>query len=154
MTYSRSDRHPINHALPGPQQRPEFYEGVPGKRAVAWVLDMILIFGLTVIALPFTIFAGVFFFPLLMLVLGFFYRWAGLSIFSATTGMALMGIQIRGSDGDTLTGATAFWHTAGYSLSVMMMPLQIISVILMGVSARGRGLSDLALGTTAVNRIL
>jgi uncharacterized RDD family membrane protein YckC len=139
-------------ALPDPARAGQFYDGVALKRGIAWVIDVALIAVLSALAVPFTAFTALFFFPFLMLVLGFFYRWATLTAGSATWGMALMGIEIRAHDGGTLTGATAFWHTAGYSVSVAMAPLQLISAILMVALGRGQGLTDMVLGTAAVNR--
>ena len=60
--------------LPDPDFQPEFYADVPGKRLLAFFIDTIIIIGLCVLVLPFTAFTGLFFFPLLYLVLGFAYR--------------------------------------------------------------------------------
>jgi uncharacterized RDD family membrane protein YckC len=59
---------------------------------------------------------------------------------------------LREQDGLRLSGGTALLHTIGYTVSVAMAPLQLISVILMIVSGRGQGLSDMILGTAAINR--
>lgn len=138
--------------LPDPVLRPDFYAGIRSKRLVAWVLDVILIAALSAILLPFTVFTALFFFPAFMLIIGFFYRWFTLSTGSATWGMALMAIQLRQGDGQKLTGGTAFWHTVGYSLSIAMAPLQLVSVIMMCVTDRRQGLTDMILTTAAINR--
>jgi uncharacterized RDD family membrane protein YckC len=139
--------------LPDPARAGQFYDGVALKRGLAWVIDVALIAVLSALVVPFTAFTALFFFPLLMVVLGFFYRWATLAGGSATWGMRLMAIEIRERDGGPLTGATAFWHTAGYCLSVAMAPLQLISCVLMVALGRGQGLTDMVLGTAAVNRL-
>ena len=135
-----------------PVHQPEFYESVAPKRAIAWVLDNIVIALLCVLILPFTAFTGLFFFPLLMLVIGFAYRVILLTGSSATLGMRLMAIEFRREDGTRFDLATAFWHTVGYSVSWGIFPLQLVSVILMLVSARGQGLTDHVLSTVAMNR--
>ncbi|MEO1381406.1 MAG: RDD family protein, partial [Pseudomonadota bacterium] len=43
-------------------------------------------------------------------------------------------------------------HTLGLTVSFAFILLQVVSVILMLTSARGQGLSDLLLGTVAVNQ--
>ena len=138
--------------LPEPDARPDIYAGARLSRALAWVLDVFIVGVICTLLLPFTAFIGIFFFAAMMLVVGFFYRWWTLAARSATWGMRFFGIQIRRLDGRTLTGGEAFLHTLGYSVSVVMAPAQLISVCLMGVTPRGQGLTDLVLGTTAVNR--
>ena len=129
------------------------YRGVALRRGFAWVIDMILIAIIASLVLPFTAFTGVFFFPLLMLVVGFLYRWATIASGSATWGMRIMGVRLQDSYGRDFTGSLAFAHTLGYSISVALPPLQLISVILMLTTARGQGLTDLFLGTEAVNSV-
>ncbi|WP_368187737.1 RDD family protein [Aestuariibius sp. HNIBRBA575] len=140
--------------LPDPATRPDFYAGVPTKRLIAWVFDVVLIAILAAIAVPFTAFLGIFFFPFLMLVLGFFYRWFTLSSGSATWGMRLMGLEMREADGQFLSNGTAFAHTLGYTISVSFPPLQLISIALILFSPRKQSLTDHVLGTAALNRAL
>jgi len=140
------------HGLPDPVTEAAFYDGVNTKRAIAWIIDMTLIGLVSALIVPFTAFTAILFFPFLMLIVGFLYRWATLAGGSATWGMRLMAIEIRAADGLRLDGTTAFWHTMGYSVSVAMAPLQLVSVILMVVLGRGQGLTDLVLGTAAINR--
>ncbi len=144
--------YPRSQGLPDPSSRADFYAGIRTKRLIAWVIDMVLIGILSAILLPFTAFAALFFFPVFMLVIGFFYRWFTLSAGSATWGMALMAIQLRDADGYKLSASTAFWHTVGYSASVAIAPLQLISVVMMCVTARRQGLTDMILNTAAINR--
>jgi uncharacterized RDD family membrane protein YckC len=139
--------------LPDPHDRADFYASVLPKRGFAWVADSILIALLAAIALPFTAFTGIFFFPFLMAVIGFFYRWFTIAGGSSTWGMRLMGIELRGADGLRLTSQDALLHTAGYTVSVVVFPLQLISVLMMLMSPRRQGLSDLVLGTAAINRM-
>lgn len=137
---------------PDPNHQPQFYDGVPSKRLFAWLLDTVLIVLVSLLVLPFTVFTGIFFFPFLMLVTGFFYRWATLAFGSATWGMRLLSVEIRQADDRPLSGGTAFLHTLGYSISIGMPLIQLISIVLMMTSERRQGLTDMVLGTVAMNR--
>lgn len=137
---------------PDPDMQPQFYDGVPTKRLLAWVVDTIIIVGLTMVVIPFTAFVGLFFLPFLYLVLGFAYRVVTLSRSSATWGMQLMAIEFRTRNDARFELPDAFLHTLGYSVSLAMAPLQLISIVLMLSTERRQGLSDMVLGTVAINR--
>ncbi|MDO7558383.1 MAG: RDD family protein [Loktanella sp.] len=138
--------------LPDPVTKPQFYTGVLAKRAAAWVFDVVLVGILCVIIVPFTVFTALLFFPFLMLVVGFIYRWFTIASKSSTWGMRLMGIELRDHDGLRLDSQSALMHTAGYSFSMAMAPLQLVSVLMMLLSDRKQGLTDHLLGTTAINK--
>jgi uncharacterized RDD family membrane protein YckC len=140
------------HGLPEPAREPEFYAGVTAKRGLAWVVDATITFLFCLLALPFTAFTALFWWPVLWMMVGFLYRWATLAGGSATWGMRLMAIQIRDRDGHRLDAGTAFLHVLGYTVSVAVFPLQLVSIALMIGLGRGQGLTDLALGTAAINR--
>lgn len=137
---------------PDPDLHRDLYDGVPTKRLIAWVLDMIVIIGMCLVILPFTAFTGVFFFPFLMLVVGFIYRVMTLSSGSSTWGMRLMAMELRDVRDRPFDFGTALFHTLGYSISWAMAPLQLISMIMMCVTERKQGLSDIVLGSVAVNK--
>ncbi|MFD1511254.1 RDD family protein [Lacimonas salitolerans] len=139
-------------ALPDPQLQPEFYADVPTKRLLAFVVDTVLIIGICLVILPFTAFTGLLFFPFLMLVVGFAYRVITLSNGSATWGMRLMAIEFRTTQGTRFDFVTACLHTLGYTLSMGTFIVQAASIVMMLTSERGQGLSDLVLGTVALNR--
>jgi uncharacterized RDD family membrane protein YckC len=141
----------FDHAPQSTRFVPARYAGVPLKRGLAWVFDVVLIAILCTLVLPFTAFTGIFFFPFLMLVVGFIYRWATIAGGSSTWGMRMMGINLRDHEGMPLRGALALAHTFGYTISVAVPPLQLISIVMMLVTARGQGLTDHLLGTQAVN---
>jgi hypothetical protein len=107
---------------------------------------------LTALIVPFTAFTALFFLPLLYLLVNASYRWVTLTRYSATPGMALTAIEFRRADGALFDGATAGLHTLGFLASSTMVVPQLISALLMVTSARGQGLSDLVLGTVAINR--
>ncbi len=139
-------------ALPDPDYQAEFYSGVMPKRLIAWLIDSVLIFALCLLVLPFTAFLGLFVWPVLYLVVGFVYRVATLSNGSATLGMRFCGIELREHDGGRLDSSTALLHTVGYTISMAVFVLQMISILLMLTTARGQGLSDHLLGTVVLKR--
>ena len=139
-------------ALPCPMRSPEHYDGVVAKRGLAWVVDVAAITAMTLTAGLLTLGVGLFFWPILFLVVGGLYRVSTLAGRSATWGMRLMGIELRGHDGQRLDGAQAALHVAGYYASVMFMILPALaSVVAMFVTDRRQGLTDLVLGTAAIN---
>lgn len=139
-------------ALPDPQYQPEFYADIAPKRLMAWVIDVGLILGLTLVILPFTAFIGLFFLPFLYAAIGFVYRVMTLSGGSATLGMRVMSVELRTAQGDRFELGTAFLHTLGYYLSFGMALVQLASVVLMLTSERGQSLTDMVLGTVMLNR--
>jgi uncharacterized RDD family membrane protein YckC len=143
MTYS---------ALPDPHLQPEFYADVPMKRLLAFVVDTIIIVVACLLILPFTAFTGIFFFPFLMLVVGFAYRVATIANGSATWGMQLMAIEFRTHDGRPFDATTAVLHTFGFTVSMGVFIAQAASVVMMLVDDRGQGLTDKVLGSVALNR--
>ncbi|WP_317054457.1 RDD family protein [Roseovarius rhodophyticola] len=138
--------------IPDPDTQPEFYHDVPVKRLVAWCADTIITLFLCVIILPFTAFTGLFFLPLLFLTVGFFYRLATVTQGSATLGMRLMSIEFITLRGERLDKTYAFWHCLGFTVSCVIPPLLVASGVMMLTTARGQGLTDVMLGTLAVNR--
>ncbi|MYM55793.1 RDD family protein [Thalassovita mangrovi] len=143
---------PTDWHLPDPDTQHEFYDDVPLKRLIAFVIDTVLIVLIGLAILPFTAFAGVFFFPFLLTAVGFAYRVISLANRSATPGMWLTAIEFRTGDGRRFDLSTATLHTLGLTISFAIPLLQVISVVLMATSANGQGLSDRMLGTVALNR--
>ena len=144
----------MDHAawtLPSPEDAPEFYEDVLSKRLLAWVVDIAVIFMITLVILPFTFFIGLFFLPVLVMAVSFVYRVATLASGSATWGMRLMAIELRTAQGARFDFATALLHTTGYAISIAMPLIQAGSIALMLSSRRKQGLSDHLLGTVALN---
>ncbi|MFV1439697.1 MULTISPECIES: RDD family protein [unclassified Phaeobacter] len=139
-------------ALPDPDYQADFYQLVPAKRLFAWLIDSLLITVLASIAVVFTAFTGLFIWPLLYLVIGFIYRAAAIASGSATWGMTVAGIELRDLSGRKLDGQGALLHTAGYTVSMAFPLLQVISILMMLMSARGQGLTDAVMGTVMLNR--
>ncbi|SFT61957.1 RDD family protein [Sedimentitalea nanhaiensis] len=138
--------------LPDPDRQPQFYAMVPTKRLLAWIIDMLVILAGSLIAVLLTAFVGAFVWPLLVLVIGFAYRVVTLANGSATWGMRFVGIEIRSAEGTRLDMPMALAHTTGYTISIALPILQVISIVMMLTSARGQGLTDAFLGTVALNR--
>lgn len=139
-------------ALPDPQYQPEFYADIPPKRLIAWVIDVGLILGLTLLVLPFTAFVGLLFLPFLYASLGFIYRVATLAGGSATLGMRVMSVELRTAEGLKFGLGEAFFHTLGYYISFAMALVQLASVALMLTSERGQSLTDMVMGSVMLNR--
>lgn len=145
----------MHHTLPGlpdPDLHPEIYADTVVKRFFAWIVDTIAITLISIVAIPFTAFVGLFFFAGLFVLVGLVYRIASLARWSATPGMQLMAMEIRASDGRPLDLPTAALHTIGYMVMSALVILQAVSIILMLTSGRGQGLHDQLLGTAPVNR--
>lgn len=138
--------------LPDIDTEAEFYQGVPARRLLAWCIDVVLISLLTLVAVPFTAFTGLFYLPFLYLTVGFLYRWVMLSRYSATLGMQFAVIQIRDERGETLRSDTAFLHILGYTVSMAIFPIQLVSIGLMLTTPMRQGLNDMMLGTAAIRR--
>lgn len=143
---------PAPTTLPDPAYQPEFYSGTVTKRALAWVVDVILIGLMTALVSLLTLGIGFFFLPVVYVGLSFTYRvltlWGG----SATWGMRLMNISLLTRNGERFDLGHAFLHTLGYALSVGTFLVQLLSMALMLMSARGQSLSDHVLGTVMINR--
>ncbi|WP_238991828.1 RDD family protein [Gemmobacter caeruleus] len=138
--------------LPDPETQPEFYAGTATKRAMAWVIDVIILGALTALASVLTLGVGLFFLPVVYVTLSFLYRVVTLAGGSATLGMRVMNIGFLTRNGDRFDLAHALLHTIGYTLSIGTLLVQLLSIALMLTSARGQGLTDHVLGTVVINR--
>ena len=146
-------------SLPDPDHDPQFYAGVPARRFAAFVIDAAVIVALT---LPVMVLGAIFSIltfglgsglgALMAVLTGFLYRFGMLTVFGATAGMLLMGIEVRDADGRTPGEGTAFVHTAGFNVTFLFPPLLIIGWILMVQSPYRRAMHDLPLGTVVINR--
>lgn len=141
-----------SYLLPDPVMQSEFYRDTPVKRLFAWFVDTAISIALMVPALFMTAFTGLLFLPFLFFVVGFAYRVLTLATGSATWGMRFMSLEMRDAQGQRFDLGTAFMHTLGYTVSMAITPLQIVSIVLMFTSERKQGLTDLGLGTVALNR--
>lgn len=148
---SRHQRSTRPNGLPDPEFHSAFYEDVTKKRFGAWIVDTLIIGIMTGLVLIFTAFLTVFIAPIIFLLIGFFYRTVSIANNSATPGMRLMGIELRNSDGNRLDGSMAVLHTLGFTISVGMFLIQLVSIGVMMTNDRGKGLTDMVLGTAMIN---
>jgi len=139
-------------SLPDPDYQAEFYAFTAPKRLMAWFIDSLLIVILCLITVVLTAFVGLIIWPLLYLVIGFVYRAATLTSSSATLGMRFAGIELRDLSGRRLDSQKAIMHSAGFTFSMAIPVLQVISIIMMLTNPKGQGLSDALLGTVMLNR--
>lgn len=140
-------------ALPDPVTQFEFYQHVPLKRFIAWIVDTALISLITGVIVVLSVFTMAFFLPLVFFLVNAVYRYVAIAGGSATPGMWLMALEFRNHRGERLDHATAAAHTAGYLVCVGMVFPQLISIVLMLTTARAQGLTDCLLGTVAMNRV-
>ncbi|MEP3333877.1 RDD family protein [Sedimentitalea sp.] len=138
--------------LPDPDRQPEFYSSVPLKRLLAWIIDTFLVLLMCIVAVFLTFFVGAFLFGILWIVLSFCYRVVTMANGSATWGMRFVGIEFRTADGNRFDLPMALAHTTGYTVSIALPILQVISIVMMLTGARGQGLTDAFLGTVALNK--
>lgn len=139
-------------ALPNPIHDAAFYAGVPLRRAIAFMVDVVIIGALVLAALVLTLGIGFFIFPLLVMAVSFAYRWLTLSARSATFGMLFMGIELRGATGQPLSPTEAAFHTGIFIALMVSIIGWVGTVIAMLATERHQGLPDLLLGTVAINR--
>ncbi|QGX98211.1 RDD family protein [Roseovarius faecimaris] len=138
--------------IPDPETQPEFYADVPVKRLLAWLVDTGIILAICLLIVLFTAFIGLFFFPMLMLAVGFAYRTVTIANRSATPGMQLFAIEFRTLRGERFDLPMAALHTAMLTGSFLFPLIQLASCVMMMTTPRAQGLSDLLLGTVAINR--
>lgn len=138
--------------LPDPIRHSAFYDDVPTKRGLAWIVDVIAITLLSLLLTPLTLFTSIFYFPLFYLCVGFAFRWATIARWSATPGMRLFAVELRDAEGRPFDAGTAFLHTLGHTVTVAMFPLILLSAAVMWGTRRGQSLTDMVLGSAGLNR--
>ncbi|WP_078059244.1 RDD family protein [Tropicimonas marinistellae] len=138
--------------LPDPDLHADLYADVPVKRAIAWMVDFVVILLLTLPILLFTAFTALFVYGFVWLFVSFWYRSLTIAGRSSTLGMRLMSIELRNSQDERLTFGEAVIHTTLHMICFSFFFPQLVSAILMMTSARGQGIPDLVLGSTALNR--
>lgn len=142
----------MSSALPDPRYDPAFYDGIPAKRLIAWLVDVAVITVVSLILGLLTLTLLLWVWPLLYLTVAFLYRSGTIGAWSATPGMRLMNVELRSARGLRLTRNEAMMHTGSYIFLSVSMILQLISIGLIAGSARHQGLHDHFLGTALINR--
>ncbi|MDP4063487.1 hypothetical protein IMCC1933_11080 [Rhodobacteraceae bacterium IMCC1933] len=137
--------------LPDPIDQAAYYHNVNLKRLIAWFIDAVAITFIAILISVLTFGIGFFMFAGIWFIVGFFYRFPGLTIHSSTMGMRMTGIEFRQRHDRPFDGLYALLHTAG-TMMAYATSLQPVSVILMLITFRKQGLVDLILATVVVNR--
>jgi len=142
----------MTDALPDPEHDRAFYEGVPAKRLFAWVLDVILVTAMTFALGLLTLSVLWWVWPLVYVTVDFLYRAGTIAQASATLGMRVMNLQLRGPGGARLSQGEAVLHTLAYMVAATFVLIQLVSLAMMALGARHQGLHDLLIGSVAINR--
>lgn len=138
--------------LPDPHYQAVFYDGVPAKRFFAWLIDVVIITLITILLGLVTLTLVFWIWPLVYLIVSFLYRSATIAGGSATIGMRIMNIQLRGSTGARLSGGEAIIHTLAYLTCAAFAIPQLISLVLIVIGDKHQGLHDLLIGSAMINR--
>jgi uncharacterized RDD family membrane protein YckC len=141
-----------------PLARPELYEGVLPRRAMAFVLDAVLIGLLTIPLAVLNVFLGIvtlglswFLFPIFIPLVALGYNALTMGgPASATPGMRVFGLEMRVWDGQRMYGLLAALHAVVFWFSLYLLTPLVLLVALF--SARRRLLHDMLLGTVLVDR--
>lgn len=137
--------------LPDPQRDAQFYDGVPQRRLIAWLIDTMITGLASLVVLVGTFGLAMFIMPLVWVALAGAYRFVTIRASSSTIGMRMAAIELRDRQGHRFDATTAALHTGLYIIANILFPLQILSCFLMYTSRYGQGLHDMVLGTTAIN---
>ncbi len=137
--------------LPDPETERRFYAGVPARRLFAFILDLVIVWGLALLVGLLTLGLGLLLLGFVVAATDLIYRVSTLANRSATWGMRLTAIELRRRDGDRFDLPHAIGHTLLFYVFVAIAPLLLVSAILMAGSAMGRGLHDLPFGSTMIN---
>lgn len=138
--------------LPDPTYDTAYYDGVLPKRLFAWIIDAGLIFVAMLILSVLTV--GIFFLLWIpvQFAVAFLYRWSTLSARSATLGMRVMNIELRGPSGARLSNGEAALHTGSYLVCATIFMIQLVSIGMMIGRPFNRGLPDELVGSVMINR--
>lgn len=155
MTDTIDDFLPPLRGLPDPDLDRRFYEGVPSRRLVAWIIDFLVVAALSLVVIPLfgilTLGLGFFAAPAVYWGLSFLYRVATLNGRSATWGMRLMGIELRDADGERFGFGMALAHVGLYSLSVFLTIPLFLSALTVLATRYNQTLHDIVLRAAAIN---
>ncbi len=138
--------------LPDPDFEPEYYSALPVKRALAWVIDTVIVLALCFVAMVLTAMLAILILPVLFVSVSTAYRWVTLNNYGATYGMMVAGIKLRHLDGRRADSTACAIHAAVFSLVQMFFLPQIFSIALILTTSYRQSLADLVVQTTMINR--
>ena len=110
--------------LPDPDHDAQFYAGVPAKRLVAFLIDVVLVWGAAILVSLLTLGIGFLIMGFLIAVIDLVYRTVSIGSRSATFGMSLMGIELRTFNGDRFTTGHALIHTLVFYAMLVFFVVQ------------------------------
>jgi uncharacterized RDD family membrane protein YckC len=143
-----------------PSRQPELFDGVLGRRALAFVIDLtilivpivltwlvIFVFGIVTLGVGFLFFA--LFSPAMLLwILAYYWLTVG-SDRSGTIGMAMMDLEMRTWTGEKAYGLLGLIHVLAFWVSISLLtPLVLLFAFF---NDRRRQLHDLATGVVLIN---
>ena len=140
-----------------PDTQAEYFDGVLGRRTMAFIFDVAIVLFLTLAAYVILAVAGVFTLGLAWLLLGIAFPAVALGYSaytmsrpaSATIGMRMFDLQIRTWYGDRMNGLLGAFHTLVYYFSVTILTPFILLVPYF--NDRKRCLHDYLTGTVVIN---
>ncbi|MGD9866818.1 MAG: RDD family protein [Hyphomicrobiales bacterium] len=140
-----------------PAAQPQYFEAVLGRRMLAFLVDVAIIFCLSVVAFIFLIVAGIFTFGLAWLLLGvtfpavalFYNAWTLSRPETATLGMRMFDLEMRLWHGERMYALLAAFHALLYYLSVSLLTPLVLLLPLF--NDRKRCLHDFIAGTVVIN---
>ena len=138
-------------SLPDPASDLRFYAGVPARRLLAFLIDVVIVWGFALLAVVLSFGLGLFVMGFIVAALDVLYRIITITGRSATWGMRFVAIELRRRDGGRFDLLHAVGHTILFYVVVAFAPLLLVSATLMAGSALGRGLHDLPFGSTMIN---
>ena len=153
ITFNPSDK---PHAYDPVSQR-EYFESVLSRRILAFLIDITIIFVLTIAVYVLLFFAGIFTLGLTWLLLGIAFPAVALAYNaytlsrpeSATIGMRVMELQMRTWYGAPMYALLAAFHTVLYYVSVTVFTPFVLLLALF--TRRKRCLHDFVAGTVVIN---
>lgn len=138
--------------LPHPDDDPAFYAHVVEKRALAWVIDLVVTLLIVLVVIVLSAGLAAFMAPVLWSGVAIAYRMVFLTRYGATLGMLAAALRLRKLDGSRPDQRLCLWHAVLHALSMVFVLPQIASVAMMLTSPRRQALNDWLLGTVMINR--
>lgn len=132
--------------IPNPHINPQFYENIPSKRVLAWLVDGAISLFLTVIIAVLSFGIGFWFLFFIWFWVDLTTRILALATTGRTAGMAFVGLKLVMREGRQPSFVIAALHVIG---TTFMLPtlLWLISLLLILRSDYRQSLVDMVLGT-------
>lgn len=140
--------------LPHPEDDPRFWEHVPQKRLLAWLVDLAVTLVIVLVLVVLSAGLALFLLPILWSAVAVAYRWLMLGRYGATLGMLLVALRLRHLDGRRPEPDLCLWHAGLHAVSMVLVVPQAVSVAMILMTPRRQGLNDWVLGTTMINKPL